>query len=101
MNSLQKYNKYLEYTSIFREKSNLFENFCGKGLLLAQLCERNFGGTHPIGEGACRKYNKYLEYTSIFREKSNLFVVFAHIFMFLDSDIGGLVPRVLPLTSNL
>ena len=37
-----------------------------------------------------QKYNKYLEYTSIFREKSNLFVVFAHIFMFLDSDIGGL-----------
>ena len=61
MNSLQKYNKYLEYTSIFREKSNLFENFCGKGLLLAQLCERNFGGNHPVGEGACRKYNKYLE----------------------------------------
>lgn len=47
MNSLQKYNKYLEYTSIFREKSNLFEIFCGKGLLLAQLCERNFGGKIP------------------------------------------------------
>jgi len=33
--------------------------FSGKYWVFAQGCERKFGGTHPVGEGACRNYYKF------------------------------------------
>ena len=42
--TLQRYNKFLEYTSLLLKKSNLFGIFTGKGLLFAQTCDCTFGG---------------------------------------------------------
>ena len=52
---LQRYNKILEYTSLWSKKSNLFEFFCKKGLLLAQTCDCGF----EVGRVACRCPRSY------------------------------------------
>ena len=56
--TLQRYNKYLEYTSFLMKKLNLFE-FCHlNNLLFAQTCDCSFEG-FPFRVG-CRRYYKFL-----------------------------------------
>jgi len=57
-NSLQKYNKYLEYTRIWAIKCKFIYILVEKCLLFAQLCDWTFGGfLVRLRIRACRKYN--------------------------------------------